>query len=149
MAAPVRPTMTGVHKLLVGQFVILKLVEREETWAEAEGAEDHDDDAFKDEAIGWAGGYGEVNQDAIKVPDASRKAASLAGRDYDVLSEQVALHILSGRGSGELRVAFASDFKEAYGVDLVDVISPQLRPMARSAAAGSVVPSTRCYSSVV
>ena len=55
MAASPAGKMTGANKSLVGDFVVLKLVEREIAWALAAGEIPRDDElAARDAVVNWA-----------------------------------------------------------------------------------------------
>ena len=62
MAASPAGKMTGANKTLVGDFVALKLVEREIAWALAAGEIPRDDKlAARDAVVDWAQAYGGSN----------------------------------------------------------------------------------------
>ena len=106
MAASPAGKMTGANKSLVGDFVVLKLVEREIAWALAAGEIPRDDElAARDAVVDWARAYGGSNL-ADRIDGAAEMAAAVAKRFFYVFYvfyQRAAMHIISGGDVAELR----------------------------------------------
>ena len=142
MEAPKPETMTGANKNLVCAFIVVKAVERYTTWAEAIEDEDYDEEHAADVLADWARAFAEANL-ASRVHSAGEKAAALAFKQYDALTDRAAVHIINGTGASVLQAELEEDFLVSLGLPMVAVPQPLSRPARkRRAASGTIAAAT-------
>ena len=121
-------SLTGVHKTLVAQFVVLKLVER----VQAREAVESEHEPIVDEsqelevASEWARAYATTNI-SDKIPRAGAKAAAMAKKFYSTLADRARAHILEDRTVATLNTELAAVLSNFYSKELVNVVE-QERP---------------------
>ena len=115
MEAPKPETMTGANKILVCAFIVMKALERYTTWAETIEGEEYDEDHAADVLADWARAFTEANL-ASRVHSTGEKAAALALKQYDALTDRAAVHIINGTGASVLQAELEEDFLVSLGL---------------------------------
>ena len=118
MAADGPVSLTGVHKRLLTDYVVLELVAHAATWAETEGGENYDEEVALEWGVGCARAYASANL-TTTIHDAARKASAFARKHHEALSDSAVVHMMEGRGAEQLRAAFTDSFHAQYGTHLV------------------------------
>jgi len=77
MAADGPASLTGVHKRLLRDYVVLELVAHAATWAETEGGENYDEEVALEWGVGCARAYASANM-TTSIQDAARERTTRA-----------------------------------------------------------------------
>jgi len=141
MEAPKPETMTGANKILVCAFIVMKAVERYTTWAETIEGEEYDEEHAADVLADRARAFAEANL-ASRVHSAGEKAAALALKQYDALTDCAAMHIIHGTGASVMQAELEEEFLDSLGLPMVAVPQPVSRPARKRRAASGTSSAT-------